>query len=323
MKLPKYLYRPDDKERFVLLKDGKYVLEAAYDPKHLNHEFAYNQLIALNFVELHADAQMAKLKDFGAKTAIVIGSGLSNFMNGVKVEFNIPFSNLELQQPSVQGHEGIISACTLKGAKLLVVQGRIHLYEGHSATKVTEVIQILANVGITQVILTNAAGALNKKFALGQWMLISDHINMTAQTPLEGPKFIDMSDVYSKTKRPSIKRAASKLNITMYEGVYAGMLGPQYETPAEIKMLQRMGADAVGMSTIMEAIKAKELGMDVLALSYLSNWGTGMNKDAISHEDVLSSGDKPAKELQELLKLTLSKLGTNKSININRNTNDS
>lgn len=301
MKLPKYLYRPEDKERFVLLKSGKYVLEKLYDPKHHNHEYSYESLISHQFVEALAEDQLTKLKQFGSKTAIVIGSGLASFMEGLDEEFSITFSNLKLQKPSVQGHSGVISACRLNGQKIIVVQGRIHLYEGYSPSKVTEVMQLLSAIGVSQVILTNAAGALTKDFELGHWMLLSDHINMTAQTPLTGPKFIDMSDAYSKEKREIVKEEAKRQGIKMFEGVYAGMLGPQYETPAEIRMLQRAGADAVGMSTIMEVIKAKELGINVLALSCLSNWGSGMEGSNLNHNEVLASGSQPAKELQKLL----------------------
>src|SRR5947209_14780991 len=155
---------------------------------------------------------------------------------------------------SVPGHRGQFVLGELAGVRILFAQGRIHLYEGRSAQEVTAIVRLLGRAGIKTVILTNAAGSMNRSFAPGEWMMITDHINLTGTTPLRGsPEFLDMTEAYSPRLRKRFASAAADIGLTLRQGVYAGLLGPQYETPAEVRMLQGAGADAVGMSTVLEA----------------------------------------------------------------------
>jgi purine-nucleoside phosphorylase len=187
-----------------------------------------------------------------------------------------------------------------------VMQGRVHLYEGHSAKDVTSGVRWLAQQGVKRLMLTNAAGSLRSGFSPGEWMMLSDHLNLTGTSPLEGGEnFIDMSEVYSAAWRERFRDAAKKIMMPLHEGVYAGLRGPQYETPAEIRMLQVMGADAVGMSTVLEAQQAKALGMEVAGFSCLTNWGAGLSGDGLDHADVLATGKGAADAMLRLLEMTL------------------
>ena len=156
--------------------------------------------------------------------------------------------------------------------------------------------------GIKELIVTNAAGTANKDFAPGSWMMIADHINLTGTTPLLGePKFIDMSDCYSPQMRARFRTAAKQIGMTLHEGVYAGLLGPQYETPAEVRMLRSLGADAIGMSTVLEVIQARALGMEVAGFSCLTNWAAGMGAGKLEHAEVLETGKAAAASFARLL----------------------
>ena len=158
-----------------------------------------------------------------------------------------------------------------------MLSGRVHLYEGWSTADVTAGVRLLSGAGIGSLILTNAAGTLNPAFPPGQWMMLADHLNLTGQSPLTGgPNFVDMSAVYAPRLRETFARAAAGQGMPLHEGVYAGLCGPQYETPAEIRMLRTLGADAVGMSTVLEAIQAHALGLKIAAFSCLTNWAAGI-----------------------------------------------
>ena len=185
--------------------------------------------------------------------------------------------------------------------RLAVLSGRVHLYEGWSASEVTAGVRFLAAAGVAELILTNAAGTLNTGFPPGQWMMLSDHLNLTGQSPLTGgPHFIDMSAVYSRRLRGKFAAAASARGLPLHEGVYAGLCGPQYETPAEIRMLRTMGADAVGMSTVLEAIQARALGLETAAFSCLTNWAAGM-AGPLDHSEVIATGRDAAGAFADLL----------------------
>ena len=188
---------------------------------------------------------------------------------------------------------------------IIFAQGRVHLYEGHSAKEVTAIVRVLARAGIKELIVTNAAGTANKDFAPGSWMMIVDHINLTGTTPLLGePNFIDMSDCYSPQMRARFRAAAKQVGMILNEGVYAGLLGPQYETPAEVRMLRSLGADAIGMSTVLEVIQARALGMEVAGFSCLTNWAAGLGTEKLSHAEVLETGKAAAKSFAQLLQAT-------------------
>ena len=189
---------------------------------------------------------------------------------------------------------------------MLFCKGRVHLYEGHSARDVTATIRLLAEVGVRRLILTNAAGTANPDFAPGSWMMLRDHLNLTGASPLIGaPEFLDMTEVYSSKWRRAFAESAGQAGITLHEGVYAGLIGPQYETPAEVRMLRTLGADAIGMSTVLEAIQARALGLEVAGFSCLTNWAAGLGAEHVSHEDVLRIGQLVTEKFSRLLTTVL------------------
>ncbi len=228
----------------------------------------------------------------GIEWGIVLGSGLGILAEAAEGMESFSFADFpELPAPKVEGHAGRFLVARFAGVPVLLAMGRSHLYEGHSARDVTAGIRLMAASGVTRLILTNAAGTLNPAHAPGQWMQIADHINLTGTSPLIGsPAFVDMSEVYSRRLRAHFASAAQAQGITLHEGVYAGVIGPQYETPAEIRMLSRLGADAVGMSTVLEAIQARALGMEVAGFSCLTNWAAGLSETPLSHAEVLERG---------------------------------
>ncbi|HSH37937.1 MAG TPA: purine-nucleoside phosphorylase [Chthoniobacterales bacterium] len=248
-----------------------------------------------------------RLAGWGADTAIVLGSGLGALTDAISVEQRIAYSAFpEIPAPRVAGHAGQFALGSVAGTKVIFAQGRVHLYEGHTARDVTAGIRTLADCGIKRLILTNAAGTANPAFAPGSCMMISDHLNLTGTTPLLGaPAFIDMADAYSREWRTRFASAAERIGINLHEGVYAGVLGPQYETPAEVQMLRQLGADAIGMSTVLETIQARALRLTVAGFSCLTNWAAGMADEHLSHEGVLTTGKSAAAEFARLLTAAL------------------
>jgi purine-nucleoside phosphorylase len=234
---------------------------------------------------------------------IVLGSGLGSFVERLEILDSVPYSEIDgLPQSKVSGHAGRFVFGKLGGKVVLVAAGRVHLYEGWTAAEVTAHVRWMHSRGLRRLVLTNAAGTLNRNFAPGTWMMLSDHINLTGTSPLlGGANFIDMSEVYSRTMREQFRKCASALAMTLHEGVYAAMLGPQYETPAEIRMLRALGADAVGMSTVHEAMQARALGIEVAAFSCLTNWAAGIGGTPLSHYEVIEVGKQSASSLVELL----------------------
>ena len=233
---------------------------------------------------------LQRLRDWNAQTAIILGSGLSSIVpEGVGADA-IPYTEFpEIPPPSVPGHIGRFVLAQLDGIKIIFAQGRVHLYEGLSAKEVTAGVRILAGAGVRNLGLTNAAGSADPQFAPGTWMMISDHLNLTGTTPLMGaPQFIDMTTAYSVRLR-----------------VYAGLLGPQYETPAEVRMVQTLGAQAVGMSTVLETIQARALGLEVAGFSCLTNFAAGISPTDLSHAEVLETGRAAAAQFGKLLEAAL------------------
>jgi purine-nucleoside phosphorylase len=250
-----------------------------------------------------SDAALDRLRNWNAEVAIVLGSGLNLLVSTADSANSVGYSEFpELPRPSVPGHTGRFVLGNVGGIRVIFAQGRVHLYEGHAAQDVTSGVRILAAAGIKRLILTNAAGLANENFSPGSWMMISDHLNLTGTTPLLGSaQFLDLTETYSKKWRAKFSRAAKEGNIPLHEGVYAGLLGPQYETPAEVRMLRSLGADAVGMSTVLEAIQARALGLEVAGFSCLTNWAAGIGDSPLSHEEVLETGTKAAAEFARLL----------------------
>jgi purine-nucleoside phosphorylase len=250
---------------------------------------------------------IGEVQRFAPEWGIVLGSGLGSLVDQLSVAGRLPFSQIaELPVSKVPGHAGQFVWGTFAGKRVLIAQGRVHLYEGHSAHDVTAGTRWMASCGVRRLILTNAAGTLNEAHAPGSWMMLSDHLNLTGTSPLlGGPNFIDMSEIYAKPLRERFAQEARAAGIPLHEGVYAGLLGPQYETPAEIRMLRHLGADAVGMSTVLEAIQARALGMEVAGFSCLTNWAAGISAVPLSHAEVLSTGKEAAEQFQRLLERTL------------------
>ncbi len=239
------------------------------------------------------------------RLGIVLGSGMGSFVESFDIEAELPYGELgEIPASTVPGHAGRFVLVRANGIPLLIAQGRCHLYEGLTAAEVTAQVRVMHRLGVQILVLTNAAGAMRADFNPGELMLISDHLNLTGTSPLlGGPHFHDMGEVYSQRLCGLMRQAALAAKIPLHEGVYAGLLGPQYETPAEVRMLRTLGADAVGMSTVLEAIQARALGMEVLGISTLTNWATGLKNEILCHHDVMAVGKQSAAKLSGLLRL--------------------
>jgi purine-nucleoside phosphorylase len=247
-----------------------------------------------------ADAVRARI-DETPLAAIVLGSGLGEFANRLEDAVSMRYSDLPHWPVSrVVGHEGRLVVGTFGTTngrpRAAVLSGRSHLYEGHSAQTVTFGVRVLGLLGVKTVVLTNAAGGVNTAFSEGALMVIDDHINLMGVNPLAGPnddrfgpRFPDMTEVYSRGLRGVADRAARANNLRLPHGVYAALLGPSYETPAEIRYLRAIGADAVGMSTVPEAITARHMGMKVLGISCITNMAAGVLPEPLNHEDVLAT----------------------------------
>jgi purine-nucleoside phosphorylase len=245
------------------------------------------------------------LRDWHAEIAIVLGSGLNSIAKD-PIE-KVAYSEFaEIPKPGVPGHRGEFSLCQVAGVRVIFAQGRVHLYERRTAGEVTSIVRILARAGVKRLILTNAAGALNKEMSPGEWMMIKDHLNLTGTSSLIGTaNFLDMSRCYSVALRKVFATVARRIKLQLRQGVYAAVTGPQYETPAEVRMLRRFGADAIGMSTVLEAIQARALGLEVAAFSCVTNRAAGISRAKLSHEEVLEIGARSAADFARLLAETL------------------
>ncbi len=248
--------------------------------------------------------------------AVVLGSGLSGFLSSVENPQEIPYADIPGWPAStVPGHAGKLVFGTLGRTPGAILAGRSHLYEGHDAKSVTLGVRVLAALGVKTLILTNAAGAIREDLTPGELVVLSDHVNLQGTNPLIGPnddslgpRFPDMTDVYSPRLRALARDAAARLGFRVREGVYAAMLGPSYETPAEIRFLRAIGCDLVGMSTVPEAIAARHAGLEILAISCVTNWAAGVKPGAIHHAEVLERGNEAASRLARLLPLVVQSL---------------
>ncbi len=243
------------------------------------------------------------------KVGLILGSGLGGLGDQITHARAIPYADLPgFPEPSVEGHAGRLILGTLGGVPVACLQGRVHLYEGHPPQVVQTLVRTLKVAGCETLIVTNAAGSLRRDVEPGSLMLISDHINLQPMNPLTGPnddefgpRFPAMSDAYDKELRNQFKSAAAKLNITLHEGVFAAVLGPNFETPAEIKAYQTLGADAVGMSVVPEVLVARHCGLKVAAISVLTNLAVGRSYEALSHEQTLHYANLAAGDLSRLI----------------------
>jgi purine-nucleoside phosphorylase len=254
-------------------------------------------------LSLDAEVLPKAVRDFRPEWGLVLGSGLGPLVNEVDAILSLPYEEITgLPVSTVPGHAGRFVFGRLAGSRVLVAQGRVHLYEGRTAEEVTATVRFMDSLGVRKLVLTNAAGTLNSGFAPGTWMMLGDHLNLTGTSPLlGGANFVDMSAVYSPELRARFSAAAKAESVTLHEGVYAGLLGPQYETPAEVRMLRTLGADAVGMSTVLEAIQARALKMEVAGFSCLTNWAAGISGQALDHHEVLETGRIAAEQMMRIL----------------------
>jgi purine-nucleoside phosphorylase len=247
--------------------------------------------------------------------AIVLGSGLGFLADEVADAVRIRYADIPgFPEPGVAGHKGELVAGTLERVPVLVQAGRFHLYEGHDAATAALPVRVFAKLGVKTLIVTNAAGGVRLTFRSGTLMLIADHINWMFRNPLVGrvlegeERFPDMSDPYDRELRALAREAAREIKVPLEEGVYAALLGPSYETPAEVRMLGRVGADAVGMSTVPEVVAARALGMRCLGFSIVTNPAAGLSPNPLSHEEVLAAGEHAGRSLGLVIRGVLKRL---------------
>ncbi len=240
--------------------------------------------------------------------AIVLGSGLGGLAERIEGARRVAFRDVPgFPAATVHGHAGVLIAGRLAGRAVLAMAGRFHLYEGHSPRLAGYAVRVLHALGARTLFVSNAAGGINRNFAAGDLMVIADHINLMFRNPLEGPlepgdvRFPDMSDPYDHELRARLHAAAAQVGVALRDGVYAGLLGPSYETPAEVRMLERMGADAVGMSTVPETIVARAIGMRVAGVSCITNLASGLSLTALSHDEVLATTTRVGRDFENLV----------------------
>ena len=259
-----------------------------------------------------AQAAAAHIRTFTALTpglGIILGSGLGSFAAQVENATTIPYTDIpHFPQSTVEGHSGKLILGHIAGIPVAVMQGRVHAYEGYPLFEVTFPIRVLGLLGSKSLIVTNAAGAINTSYKQGELVAISDHINLTGSNaalgPNEakfGPRFFDMTTAYSPKLRALAHAEAAKQNIPLPEGVYLAVLGPSYETPAEIRAFRTLGADLVGMSTVHEVIIARHMGIEVLGISLVTNMAAGVLNEAINHAEVMKTGRRVERQFTSLL----------------------
>lgn len=244
----------------------------------------------------------ARLKRFSPlrpTLAIVLGSGFHHVLSELKTKKRIAYRELPGFPPTgVSGHAGELLIGELGGTPILVLSGRAHFYEGHEMERVTFAVRTLAAYGIRDLLLTNAAGGVNRRFRAGDFMLLTDHINWMGTNPLRGPasgglpRFVDLTQTYDPRLGGILRQAARAARISLRAGVYCAVCGPSYETPAEVRAFARLGADAVGMSTVPEAIVARQCGLNVAAISCITNLAAGISRQTLSHAEVLETAER-------------------------------
>ena len=245
--------------------------------------------------------------------ALVLGSGLGGFADELENATRIRYDEIPaFPHSTAVGHAGRLVIGTVDGIAVAAMQGRVHLYEGYSAQKVALPVRVFGRMGIKAAILTNAAGGINPAYGQGALVAIRDHINLQGQNPLVGPnnerfgpRFPDMTDCYNAQFRQLVLDQSNGLGGGIFEGVYAAVLGPSYETPAEIRYLRTIGADLVGMSTVSEVIAARHVGMEVLAISCVTNMAAGMSGEKINHQEVLETGERVRSKFVSLLRAVI------------------
>ena len=256
-----------------------------------------------------AAARLKKLSRLRPTLALVLGSGFNHVLSELGVDAQISYDKLPGFPPTgVSGHAGKLFIGHLGGTPVMVLSGRAHYYEGHSMTQVTFAVRVLAASGIRDLLLTNAAGGINRGFRPGEFMVLTDHINLMGTNPLRGgplpglPRFVDLTCAYDQGLRRLLRQAGQRCGVKLRTGTYLAVCGPSYETPAEIRAFARLGADAVGMSTVPEVIVARQCGLKVAALSCITNLAAGRSRKTLSHAEVLDTGERVGHVAAQMLK---------------------
>jgi purine-nucleoside phosphorylase len=264
-----------------------------------------------------ARAVRSRIGELKPAVGLVLGSGLGSLGDEFEDAVRIPYEEIPHWPPvGVVGHSGTLVAGRLAGVPAVALKGRAHLYEGHSSDRATLPIRVLASLGIQALFVSNAAGAINPAFEPGDLMLITDHLNLMGKNPLTGPvvegdqRFPDMTEAYDARLREVVRASASDEGIPLQEGVYAGLLGPSYETPAEIRMLARVGADAVGMSTVPEVIIARAMGIRCFGVSCLTNFAAGIQPEPLAHDEVMETTERVGGQFRSLVRSVVGRLET-------------
>lgn len=247
---------------------------------------------------------------FTPEFGVILGSGLGNFTEDIQIEFVLPYSEIpNFPVSTVQGHKGALVFGTLGEKKVVAMQGRFHYYEGYSMQEVTFPVRVMKYLGISKLIVSNASGGVNPKYKVGDIVLINDHINLVPEHPLRGknderfgPRFVNMSEPYSKKMIALAKELAQKNNIEVKDGIYLGLQGPTFETLAEYRMVKILGADCVGMSTVPEVIVARHMDLETFGISVITDMGDEGSIEAISHDEVLEAARKAEPKVRMLIK---------------------
>ncbi|HST52071.1 MAG TPA: purine-nucleoside phosphorylase [Pyrinomonadaceae bacterium] len=264
----------------------------------------------------HAARFIRSRIDEDVRVAVVLGSGLGAFADSLEEAQPLEYTEIPgFARPTVEGHAGRMVVGRVEGMQVAAMQGRFHFYEGYTLEEVTFPVRVLGLLGVKSLVLTNAAGGLNNSFTEGSLIVISDHLNLMGTNPLLGkndtrfgPRFPDMTTVYDHEYQEIAVCEAHEMGMELRRGIYAALSGPSYETPAEIRMLRLLGADAVGMSTVPEAIVARQMGLRVLGFSCITNMAAGVLDKPINHEDVIETGARVRETFAELLRRVIPKL---------------
>jgi purine-nucleoside phosphorylase len=263
-----------------------------------------------NLVQESVDYIKSKTNHFEPEYGIILGSGLGSITDDIKIEFTLPYSEIpNFPVSTVQGHKSARVFGTIGNKKVMAMQGRFHFYEGYSMQEVTFPVRVMKYLGIEKLVISNASGGVNPNYKVGSIVIIKDHINMMPEHPLRGknderlgPRFVNMSEPYSKNMILKVKEIAQKLNIVVHDGVYMGLQGPTFETLSEYRMVKILGADCVGMSTVPEVIVAKHMNMECFGISVITDMGDEDNIEEVNHAEVLKAAEQAEPFLCKLIK---------------------
>jgi purine-nucleoside phosphorylase len=252
----------------------------------------------------------AQTANFSPEYGVILGSGLGSFTDDIQIEFTLPYTAIpNFPVSTVQGHKGALVFGTIGGKKVVAMQGRFHFYEGYDMKQVTFPVRVMKYLGVTKLVVSNASGGVNPNYEVGTIVIIKDHINMMPEHPLRGknderfgPRFVNMSEPYSKAMMVKAKEVAKHLQIEVQDGVYMGLQGPTFETLAEYRMVKNIGADCVGMSTVPEVIVARHMEMEVFGLSVITDMGDEENIEEVNHAEVLKAAQKAEPHVRQLIK---------------------